>query len=125
MGLELQKKVSELKVQVSDRTELQEKYDILLKEVERQTEVIANYEKEEEDRIKAAEMNDDEKIKNLVKIYENMEVGEAAKILEEIGELNISLVVDICKAMKTATFAEILQNMSTEFAAILSERMTA
>lgn len=121
---ELQKKVSELKVQVSDKTELQGKYDILVKEVERQAEVIADYEKDEEDRIKAAEANDDEKIKNLVKIYENMEVGEAAKILEEIGELNIGLVVDVCKAMKTATFAEILQNMSTEFAAILSERMT-
>ena len=54
-----------------------------------------------------------------------MEASEAAKVLEEVGELNISLVVDICREMKTATFAEIMQNMSTEFAAILSERMAS
>ena len=52
-----------------------------------------------------------------------MEVKESAAILEEIGELNISLVIDICKEMKTAKFAEIMQEMNTDFAAILSERM--
>ena len=67
--------------------------------------------------------DDTEKVKNLVKIYESMEASDSATILEEMGELNISLVVDICKQMKTATFAEIMQEMSTEFAAILSERM--
>lgn len=119
---ELQKTVADLKVQVSDKKDVEDKNKILVKEVERQTKQIVEYERmiatltEEEN-------NDSEKVKNLVKIYESMEASDAATILEEIGELNINLVVDICKAMKTATFAEVLQNMSTEFAAILSERM--
>lgn len=120
---ELQKKLTELKAQITDKTELQSKYDILLKEVERQSKLIAEYEKAEETGTNVVEDDDGEKVKNLVKIYESMEAAEAAEILEEIGELNISLVVDICKSMKTSKFAEIMQNMSTEFAAILSERM--
>jgi len=120
---ELQKTVSDLKVQVSDRNDIESKYEILLKEVERQSKEIAKYQKAEEDAVIAAQQDEAEKIKNLVKIYESMDASEAATILEEIGELNISLVVEVCKEMKTATFAEVLQNMSTEFAAILSERM--
>jgi len=122
---ELQKNISELKIQVADKKEVENKYKILLKEVERQSKEITKYENMAAENAAKAELSDDEKIKNLVKIYESMEAAESAKILEEIGELNISLVVDICKAMKTATFAEVMQNMSTEFAAILSERMTA
>ena len=63
------------------------------------------------------------KIANMVKIYESMEPANAADILEDVGELNISMVVEICKNMKTAKFSEILQEMDTSFAAILCERM--
>ena len=59
----------------------------------------------------------------MVKIYESMEPANAAGILEDVGELNISLVVEICKSMKAAKFSEILQEMDTSFAAILCERM--
>lgn len=121
---ELQKVVTDLKSQVSDMSELQEKYEILLKEVERQSKKIVEYERIEVVDSTVQE-KDDEKVKNLVKIYESMEASDAAKILEEIGELNISLVVEVCEAMKTAKFAEVMQNMSTEFAAILSERMAS
>lgn len=120
---DLQKTIVELKAQVSNKQEIENKYEILLKEVERQSKEISEYEAINAENEAKEQVDDKEKLKNLVKIYETMEVSEAAKILEEIGELNISLVVDICKAMKTATFAEIMQNMSTEFAAILSERM--
>ncbi len=124
---DLQKKVTELNLQVADKEELQNKYNILLKEVERQAKEISKYQEAIETGNNQALKTEAEaeKLKNLVKIYETMDAAESAKILEEIGELNISLVVDICKAMKTATFAEVLQNMSTEFAAILSERMAA
>ena len=124
---DLQKKVTELNLQVTDKEELQNKYNILLKEVERQAKEISKYQEAIETGNNQALKTEAEaeKLKNLVKIYETMDAAESAKILEEIGELNISLVVDICKAMKTATFAEVLQNMSTEFAAILSERMAA
>lgn len=121
---ELQKAIAELRLEVEDKKELENNYKILLKEVERQSKEITNYE------TTIASMEDttadnSERLKNLVKIYESMEASEAAKVLEEVGELNISLVVDICREMKTATFAEIMQNMSTEFAAILSERMAS
>lgn len=119
---DLQKTISELKAQVADKQEIEDKYKILLKEVERQSKQILEYENVVENS-KKEETGDTEKLKNLVKIYESMEASESAKILEEIGEINISLVVDICRNMKSATFAEVMQNMSTEFAAILSERM--
>ena len=119
---DLQKTISELKAQVADKQEIEDKYKILLKEVERQSKKILEYENIVENS-KNEDIENSEKLKNLVKIYESMEAAESAKILEEIGEINISLVVDICRTMKSATFAEVMQNMSTEFAAILSERM--
>ena len=122
-NVELQKTVSQLKGQITDNKELESNYKILLKEVERQTKQIAEYEAKSVAVSNVATVNREEELKKLVKIYESMEASEAAKILEEMGELNISLVVKICRNMKTATFAEIMQNMSTEFAAILSERM--
>jgi len=119
---ELQKTVSDLKAQVADKTDVENKYEILLKEVERQSKEIAAYQEAEAEANEVVQ-DDSEKMKNLVKIYESMEPSEVASILEEMGELNISLVIDICREMKTATFAEVMQNMSTEFAAILSERL--
>lgn len=123
---DLQKKIAELEKQVADKEELQSKYEILVGEVERQSKQIAKFEAQELSNVAdKTDKEEKEKISNLVKIYESMDASEAAKILEEIGELNISLVVDVCKTMKTASFAEIMQNMSTEFAAILSERMAS
>ena len=122
-NVELQKTVSQLKGQITDNKELETNYKILLKEVERQSKQIADYEAKSAVASGKVTVNREEEIKKLVKIYESMEASESAKILEEMGELNISLVVEICRNMKTATFAEVMQNMSTEFAAILSERM--
>ncbi len=124
-NVELQKTVSQLKNQITDNKELESQYKILVKEVERQSKQIADYEAKANVSSSKTATDRKENVKDLVKIYESMEASEAAKILEEVGELNISLVVEICRNMKTATFAEIMQNMSTEFAAILSERMAA
>lgn len=124
-NVELQKTVSQLKNQITDNKELESQYKILVKEVERQSKLIADYEAKANASSGKTATDRKENVKNLVKLYESMEASEAAEILEEVGELNISLVVEICKNMKTATFAEIMQNMSTEFAAILSERMAA
>lgn len=116
----LQKELAELRVQVSDKKELEDKYKILLKEVDSLSRELSDLKTEEVNEVVS---DNEDKVKNLVKIYESMEASEAATILEEMGELNIGLVVDICKAMKSAKFAEVMQEMSTEFAAILSERM--
>jgi len=116
----LQSELATLRVEVSNKQEVEDKYKILLKEVEKLTKENAELKKVEEETVV---QDDNEKIKNLVKIYESMEAKEAATILEEVGELNINLVVSVCKELKTAKFAEIMQEMSTDFAAILSERL--
>ena len=97
---ELQKTVSDLKAQVADKTDVENKYEILLKEVERQSKEIAAYQEAEAEANEVVQ-DDSEKMKNLVKIYESMEPSEVASILEEMGELNISLVIDICREMQT------------------------
>lgn len=84
---DLQKTISELKAQVADKQEIEDKYKILLKEVERQSKKILEYENIVENS-KNEDIENSEKLKNLVKIYESMEAAESAKILEEIGEIN-------------------------------------
>ena len=101
--------------------EVEEKYNILLKEVSSLKETIAVFEAQNSE--EASEAEKLEKLKKLVKVYESMDAAEAAAVLEEMGTLNINLVMDICKNMKSASFSEILQAMNVDFAAILSERM--
>jgi len=97
------------------------KYNILLKEVNSLKETIAVF--EAQNSVDASEAEKQENLKNLVKVYESMEASEAATILEQMGTLNINLVMEICRNMKSASFAEIMQEMDKDFAAILSERM--
>jgi len=114
----LSKKNSELEEVVVPLRETEEKYNILLKEVNSLRDTVATFEAQS-----SLAASETEKIKSLVKVYETMEASEAAAILEEIGTLNINLVMNICKNMKSAKFSEIMQEMDKDFAAILSERM--
>lgn len=116
----LREKVAELEQNAGDYAALEDKYEIVLKEVESLT---AELKRRQEEDLIIADTTEEEKLKNLVKVYESMEAADAAKILEGMGELNISLVVDICKAMKTAKFSELLAEFDTDFAAVLSERL--
>ncbi|MBP3284524.1 MAG: hypothetical protein J6M02_03385 [Clostridia bacterium] len=119
-NIDLHKRVTELEQNAADYTELEKKYKIVVNEVENLTKELAK--KQEAEKV-TEDTSEEEKLKNLVKVYESMEAADAAKILEGMGELNISLVVDICKAMKTAKFSELMAEFDTDFAAILSERM--
>lgn len=114
----LKQKNSDLESEIGPLKEIEGKYNILLKEVSSLKETIAVFEAKNSEQ--ASEV---EKISSLVKVYESMEAADAAKILEQIGALNINLAMTICKNMKSSSFAEILQAMDTDFAAILSERM--
>ena len=115
-------KVENLEKELNAKEDVTEKYEILLKEVESlNQQITANEEKQKQDE----ENLKSEELKNLVKVYEAMDTGEAAQILEQIGALNIDLVIDICKEMKTASFSAILAEMDNDFAAILSERMVS
>jgi len=114
----LSQKNTELEAEVVPLREVETKYNILLKEVDNLKKTVANFEAES-----MAAASEEEKIKNLVKVYESMEAAEAAAILEEIGTLNMNLVMSICNNMKSSSFSEILQAMDKDFAAILSERL--
>ena len=114
----LSKKNSELEAEIVPLREIETKYNILLKEVNRLEETVAVFEAES-----SAAASETEKLMNLVKVYESMEASEAAAVLEQMGTLNINLVMEICKNMKSAKFSEIMQEMDVSFAAILSERM--
>lgn len=121
-NVELHKKNADLETKINELSETEVKYKIVVKDLEKISKEFSQL-KENSDKEALEEKNNVEKINNLVKIYESMEASNAAKILQDIGELNISLVLEICEAMKTAKFSEILQAMDTDFAAILSERM--
>ncbi|MBE5813019.1 MAG: hypothetical protein E7314_05130 [Clostridiales bacterium] len=114
----LAQKNSQLEGEVGPLKETEEKYNILLKEVATLKETITILEAKS-----SAAAIEAEKMKSLVKVYESMEAAEAAAILESMGSLNMNLVMNICKNMKSASVSEIMQEMDTDFAAILSERM--
>jgi len=117
---ELIAKVETLEKELSEKEDVTQKYEILIKEVDSLNKQITE---SKEQQIEQEETIKEEELKNLVKVYETMDTGEAAAILEQIGALNIDLVITICKEMKTSNFAAILAEMDNDFAAILSERM--
>lgn len=121
-NVELHKKNTDLETRINELSETESKYAIVVKDLEKISKEFSSL-KASSDKVALEEKDKIEKINNLVKIYESMEAANAAKILQDIGELNINLVLEICEAMKTAKFSEILQAMDTDFAAILSERM--
>lgn len=121
-NVELHKKIANLETKVNELSETETKYEIVLKDLEKVSKQFNELKQTNVEEAKIEQANQ-EKIQNLVKIYESMEAQNAAQILQDVGELNISLVLEVCKAMKTAKFSEILQEMDTDFAAILSERM--
>jgi flagellar motility protein MotE (MotC chaperone) len=120
---ELTESKLKLEEENSSLKEVEEKYNILLTEVESLKNVVSTFDAATQEEIK--EIESKQSIANLVKVYETMEAADAAKILEEMGTLNISLVMEIFKSMKSNKIAEIMQEMDTDFAAILSERMIA
>lgn len=119
------KKLTENKTKLEEENtslkDVEEKYNILLAEVDTLKKAVSTFEAASLEEVK--EKEEKENVANLVKVYESMEAAESAEILEQIGTLNISLVVEICRSMKSSKFAEIMQEMDKDFAAILSERM--
>lgn len=65
----------------------------------------------------------DQKLKSLAKPYEEMDADNAANILTELGNRDMTLLVDLIGAMKTNAAAEIVENMEPEFAAELMQKL--
>jgi flagellar motility protein MotE (MotC chaperone) len=63
--------------------------------------------------------------KKYVQIYEQMDAKKAAQILEQVGKSDMNLVVDILKNMSRDKVAKILPEMTTEFAANVSQKLSA
>lgn len=66
-----------------------------------------------------------EDTKKYVQIYEQMDTKKAAQILEQVGKSDINLVVDILKNMSREKVSKILQEMTTDFAANISQKLSA
>lgn len=113
-------RVEELEKELAEKEDVSQKYEILLKEIDSLNKQIKTM---EEERNQEEQKQKTEEFKNMVKVYETMDSGDSAKLLEQIGALNLELVMQICKEMKTSTFSNILAEMDNDFAAILSERM--
>ena len=117
----LKDRIANLEKDLSEKNDVSQKYAILLREVDLLNAENASLKASQN----SGQPSTKEELASLVKVYETMEASEAAEILEQIGTLNIHLVVKICREMKSAKFAAILAEMDKDFAAILSERMLA
>ena len=62
-------------------------------------------------------------IKNFIQIYENMDESAAARILNEMGEQKIEIVVKILLGMKKENASAILGRMDAGFASKITEKM--
>lgn len=62
------------------------------------------------DILKQYEQKEDEKIRSLVKVYENMKPNEAAKIFDQ---LQMSILLEVAVRMKEAKLAQIIAKMDT------------
>lgn len=114
----LKDRVDTLEKDLAEKNDVTQKYNILLREVDILNAELAAYKTST-----VANAGAKSELEDLVKVYETMEASEAADILEQVGTLNIKLVVRVCREMKTAKFAAILAEMDKDFAAVLSERM--
>lgn len=65
-----------------------------------------------------------EEIRNFVQIYESMEPESAAKILEQMGDSKLDLVVDIMRNMKKEPCGAVLSEMSPKYASKVSEKLS-
>lgn len=71
--------------------------------------------------LKDQKMSDD--VKKYVSIYENMDASAVAGVMEKMGTGKMSLILDIMKNLKKETSAEILTEMTPDFAAKVSEQL--
>lgn len=66
-------------------------------------------------------MSDD--VKKYVSIYENMDASAVAGMMEKMGSGKMPLIIEIMKNLKKETSAEILTEMTPDFAAKVSEQL--
>ncbi len=100
--------------------------DTLLKEAEKRLEERLAEIKEAEERIVAAKQQKEEasqeRLKNLITMYENMKPKDAAKIFDR---LDVTLATDVAKQIQPRLMSEILAQMTPESAQRLTVQLAA
>lgn len=67
----------------------------------------------------------DANIKKFAQVYEVMDAAAAAEIFEQLGNTKIDMTVETLKAMKKEYSSAILESMTPEFAAKVTEKLNA
>jgi len=65
-----------------------------------------------------------DQVKKLSKLYEGMDAATAAKILEQMGDSKMDIIVGILRNMNKDAAAQILAGMSSEFSGSVTERLS-
>ena len=67
----------------------------------------------------------DEEVKKFAQLYEVMDAAAAAQIFEQFGNSKIDMTAEALKAMKKESSSAILESMTPEFAAKVTEKLNA
>lgn len=67
----------------------------------------------------------DENIKKFAQVYEVMDAAAAAAIFEQLGNAELDMTADTLKVMKKENSSAILESMTPEFAAKVTEKLNA
>lgn len=71
------------------------------------------------------EQQSDANTKKFAQVYEMMDAAAAAKIFEQLGNSKMDMTAETLKAMKKENSSAILESMTPEFAAKLTEKLNA
>lgn len=119
LGAALKLKTDELTGRELAVREEEEKVKAMRVEVERRIEALTGLTKEFDALLAGLKVADDEKIKNLAKLYESMPAEEAATRVENLDQ---ELAVKLLKSMKSRQAGKVLGFVKPELAARLSEK---
>lgn len=67
----------------------------------------------------------DENVKKFAQIYAEMDPASAAVIFEQMGTSKLDMITETLKAMNKSNSSEIIQSMTPDFAAKVTERLNA
>jgi len=71
------------------------------------------------------EQQDDANVKKFAQVYEVMDAAAAAAIFEQLGSAELDMTAETLKVMKKESSSAILESMTPEFAAKVTEKLNA
>ncbi|MEJ2031752.1 MAG: hypothetical protein P8Y63_01645 [Deltaproteobacteria bacterium] len=98
----------------------EEKLRNLQKEIEFRQERLEKLQKEVADKLAELTAVEDQRLRKLVRVYSSMRPSKVAPLLNRMGD---EAVVDIFRAMKTATVAQIIPKLDPDKAVRISKKL--